>query len=168
MGRDKALLPLGGATLAGQVASRVMAAIGNVLLIGWPERYRELGYPVIADQVEGCGPIGGVYTALSVTPADWNLIVACDMPALTVPFLDQLLRRAATSPADCIVPRTPSGLDPLCAVYHRRCLPALSSAIQGKLFKMQDLLSVIRIEAWTVSDPAPLANVNTPQEWKAR
>ena len=68
MGRDKALLPFDGSTLAGASPDRVSRAAGNVTLIGPPERYGALGYPVIAaDRVPNCGPLGGLYTALGMT-----------------------------------------------------------------------------------------------------
>jgi len=167
MGRDKALLPLDGSTLVERVASRVLVAAGNVTLIGSPDRYGGLGYPVVADHVEECGPLGGVFTALTVTRADWNLIVACDMPGLTVEFCTSLIA-ARTADADCVVPRTATGLDPLCALYHRRCRVAADAAIRRNLFKMQTFVSNLRTIAWPVSDPSPLQNVNTPEEWSVR
>jgi molybdopterin-guanine dinucleotide biosynthesis protein A len=168
MGRDKALLPLNGSTLIEQVASRVLLAAGTVTLIGSPDRYRSLGYPVRADLAEDCGPLGGVYTALSVTQADWNLIVACDMPGVTADFLENLLDAAAAAKADCLVPETAAGLAPLCAVYHRRCAAAAAAAISRKELKMHDLIATLQTVRWAVPDPAPLANVNTPEEWARR
>jgi molybdopterin-guanine dinucleotide biosynthesis protein A len=168
MGRDKALLRLGDSTLVELVAARVRAAAGNVTLIGPSERYGGLGYPVVGDLVEACGPLGGVYTALSITSADWNLVVACDMPSLTVEFLEDLLAAAEVVGPDCLVPQTSSGLEPLCAVYHRRCLAAAKAAILHKVFKMHDFISGLRCETRPLSDPSPLENINTPEEWSAR
>jgi molybdopterin-guanine dinucleotide biosynthesis protein A len=168
MGRDKALLPLGDRTLLEQAAVRVRAAAGDVTLIGPPERYAGLGYPVVPDSVEKCGPIGGLYTALSITSAEWNLIVACDMPGLTVEFLRDLLGAAEEAGADCLVPETSSGLEPLCAVYHRRCLAAAEQTILRKIFKLHDFVSSLRFKTLVLSDPSPVENVNTPEEWGAR
>ena len=168
MGRDKALLPLNGSTLIEQVASRVRLATGTVTLVGPPDRYALLGFPVIPDRVPGCGPLGGVYTALSATEADWNLIVACDMPEVTLDFLKDLLQAAEGTQADCLVPETSAGLDPLCAVYHRRCAALAGSALDRKVLKMHDFVSSLHALAWPVSDPAPLVNVNTPEEWGKR
>ncbi len=169
MGRDKALLPLNGSTLIDQVASRVRLAAGTVTLVGSPERYGTLGYPVVPDCVEGCGPLGGVYTALSTTTAEWNLIVACDMPDVTAGFLGDLLRAAEhIGAADCLVPETAAGLDPLCAVYHRRCRIAAEFCITRKVLKMHDFVSSLHAVTWPVSDPKPLVNVNTPEEWSRR
>ncbi len=168
MGRDKALLPIGGSTMVEHIASKVLAATGNVTLIGPPERYQSLGYPVISDRLEGCGPLGGVFTALGATRTDWNLIVACDMPDLTVQFLEDLMAVPRGSEAEVVVPQTAAGLDPLCALYHRRCKAAAEAAIRRKLFKMQTFVSSLEAVVWPVSDPSPLANINTTDEWRAR
>jgi len=159
MGRDKASLPLNDSTMAEQIASRVGEVIGHPpILIGTAAR---------RDLIPGCGPLGGVFTALSTTRHDWNLIVACDMPDLTVEFLRHLIARRADG-FDCVVPRTQAGFEPLCALYHRRCRDAAEHAIQGKLFKMQAFVSSLRTLAVPVEDPLPLRNVNTPEQWRAR
>jgi len=168
MGQDKALLPLGPRTMVEQIASAVRAAAGNVTILGPVERYAHLGFPVVPDKIENCGPIAGLCTALSITNADWNVFVACDMPDVTAAFLTQLLEAAYVADADCLVPESAGKLDPLCAVYHRRVAPAAESAIHRKLFKMQDFISTLRTSRWRVPDPRPLSNVNTPSEWTAR
>jgi molybdopterin-guanine dinucleotide biosynthesis protein A len=168
MGRDKALLPLGTGTMVGQIATAVQSAAGNVTIIGPVERYVHLGFPVVADKIENCGPLGGLFTALSITRADWNVLVACDMPQVTAAFLNQLIEAAKASDSDCLVPETDGKLNPLCAVYHRRVAPAAKSAIHHKLFKMQDFISTLRTSRWPVPDPRPLENVNTPAEWTAK
>ncbi len=168
MGWDKALLPVDGCTLIEQIASHVRSVAHTVTLIGHADRYGLLGYPVMADGVEGCGPLGGLYTALSVTPAEWNLMVACDMPGVTADLFADLFRAAEATDADCVIPKTCAGLDPLCAVYHRRCLSAVSASITRKILKMHDFVATIRAETWLVSDPGRLFNANTPEEWANR
>jgi molybdenum cofactor guanylyltransferase len=168
MGRDKALLPLGTRTMVEEIAARVRGAAGKVTLIGAPEKYGHLGFPVVADQVQNCGPLGGLYTALRLTDADWNVLVACDMPHVTEAFLKQLIEAAEETDADCLVPEMNGKIDPLCAVYHRRLVTAAESAINRKLFKMQDFVSTLRAFYWPLTDPAPLVNVNTPAEWSAQ
>lgn len=168
MGRDKAVLTLGNTTMIEQIASAVRTAAGNVTIIGPVERYAHLGLSVVPDKIENCGPLGGLYTALGLTGADWNLIVACDMPHVTAAFLKQLIEAAEAADADCLVPENGGKLDPLCAVYHARLLRAAESAIHHKLFKMHDFISTLRTSRWSVPDPRPLQNINTPSEWSAR
>jgi len=165
MGRDKALLPYRGTALLEHVARTVLAAAGSVTVIGDPQRYGRFGLPVVADRIPGCGPLGGISTALSITSTDWNLIVACDMPAISEAALRALIHRAAGSTRNCVAAAGPDGQpEPLCAVYHRRYLPVLECALREKRFKMRDLLLELAAEPWAV-DAAALANVNTPAEW---
>ena len=174
MGRDKALLPIECALLVERTAEKVRAAAGSVTLIGAPGRYAHLGLPVLPDLAEEggpgapCGPICGLHTALKITPADWNLVVACDIPGLTAPFLSDLLAAAKQLGCACLAPQTDSGLHPLCAVYHRRAADAVEFSIQHKRFKMHDLLKSLGAVSWPVAHPSLLENVNTPLEWGAR
>jgi molybdopterin-guanine dinucleotide biosynthesis protein A len=176
MGRDKALIEFEGSALAVRIAECVRKVAGSVTLIGPPERYRNLGYNVIADRASGYGPMGGVYTALVSTHSEWNLIVACDMPFITTDLLEALFADAESGPstADCIVPETvtepgrPGGIDPLCAVYQRRCASPARRAIDRNILKMHDFVSTLRCRRHPVADPTPLANFNLPTDWSAR
>jgi len=168
MGRDKALLPIDGSVLVERTAEVVRAAAGSVTLIGAPGRYAHLGLPVLPDLVPDGGPLCGLHTALKITRADWNLVVACDMPGLTVAFLGDLLAAAQQLGGACLAPQTDSGLHPLCAVYHRRSADAVEFAIQHKSFKMHDLLKSLGAVSWPVADASLLENVNTPLEWGTR
>jgi molybdenum cofactor guanylyltransferase len=165
MGRDKALLEWHGTPLAEHVAQAVFHAAGSVVLIGDPSRYGGLGYEVRADERPGLGPAGGVATALRLGRAEWNLMVACDMPKISQEALRLLLERTETSQANCIVP-VGSNCDPepLCAVYHSRCLPLLDRAIREKRLRMKDLVMELGADLVTGLDPDGLANFNTPED----
>lgn len=164
MGRDKALLPWAGATLAEHVAGTVARVVPGVALIGSPELYGRLGYEVHADLFPNCGPIGGIATALKVSPAEWNLIVACDMPQISEAQLEMLLAAAERSDGDCVVPVSDSGPEPVCAVYHQRCLPALEDAIAARRFRMRDVVNELRADRIAVADSDFARNVNTPED----
>jgi len=164
MGRNKALLPWKGSTLIQSVAREVFQAAGSVTLVGPPEVYGNLGFPVLPDRIPGCGPLGGLHAALSAGFAEWNLVVACDMPAITHMMLADLLAAAEASGAEALVPASGVGWQPLCAVYHARLLPLVESAIQAKRLKMHDFVSSIQARFWPAPDPSLFRNVNTPEQ----
>jgi molybdopterin-guanine dinucleotide biosynthesis protein A len=107
------------------------------------------------------------------------------MPLVTVELFEELFRNvfddaeSGPSTVDCVVPELvahgpsegskPGGLrlDPLCAVYHRRCATAARRAIDRKILKMHDFVSTLRLRRHPVTDPALLSNVNTPPEWSS-
>ncbi len=165
MGRDKALLEWDGATLVGCIASRVREAAGSVTLAGHPERYSALGLPAIADRRQDAGPLAGIEAALAATVADWNLIVACDMPGVTAAFLEALLDAAEHSDADCLVPVAPDGRpQPLCAVYHRRCLEPFAEALDRGVRSVAGALKLVRAALRTFDNDTWAANVNDPED----
>jgi molybdenum cofactor guanylyltransferase len=168
MGTDKALLPWRGRPLVVHMAETVRAVAQPVHIIGAPDRYAGFGYPVVADEVAGEGPLGGILTALGLGLAPWNLVVACDMPALETATLRELLEHAAAHPADCCLPYTaPDRAEPLCAVYHVRALPALRRAFDAGVRKCTEAFEGLRIAAWTAPDPRVFANLNTEAEWQS-
>jgi molybdopterin-guanine dinucleotide biosynthesis protein A len=166
MGRDKALLEIEGARLVCRVAERVAAAAGSATLVGDPAKYGGLGYPVCPDIFTGCGPLAGVHAALAASAADWNLVVACDMPEVEAAFLTELLEQGERSGVDCILPAGASGRpEPLCGVYHRRALPAIRQALESGTRKVLDGLAGLRVEVVPVSGQGPFRNINTPGDW---
>jgi molybdopterin-guanine dinucleotide biosynthesis protein A len=168
MGRDKAMLPFRGATLAEHAAAAVAGVAGAATFVGDPGRYGGQGYPAIPDAFPGEGPLGGIVTALRHTTADWNLIVACDMPGLTVGFLAGVVAAAEASGALVLLPVSPDGHpEPLCAVWSRQCLPALEQAMAAGVRGVTAALRDLPVCRWIVPQIAHFENVNTPEDWAA-
>ena len=166
MGRDKALLPFAGGTLAAHVAAIVAEAAGSAVIIGDPEKYGGWGYTALRDREPGLGPLGGIERALSCTTADWNLVLACDMPDVSAAFLRGLLEAAERLNGDALLPAGPSGRpEPLCAVYHRRCHAILRAALDSGARKITYALDGLRVRAWNVDNAECFRNLNTPDEW---
>ena len=168
MGRDKASLPFRGGVLVQHVADVVKQAAGSALLVGSPSKLGAVGYPIVPDIYPGEGPLGGILTVLQHSRADWSLVVACDMPALTADFLGGLLRTAEATEAEALIPRGPSGrLEPLCAVYHQRSRGPLYQAFAEGTRKVTAAFTGLRIAEIRVDEIMPLQNVNTPEDWAA-
>ena len=166
MGRDKALLEIDGSALAVRTAAEVARAAGSATLIGDPEKYGFLGYPVIRDYFTGCGPLAGIHAALAASRADWNLVVACDMPDVTAGFLVYLLESAERLDCDCMLPAGPAGLaEPLCAVYSGRSRETIQRALESGVRKVLDGLAGLRIHVLPVSGASPFRNLNTAEDW---
>ena len=166
MGRDKALLPFRGGVLVEHAAAVVAAAAGSVTLVGDPQKYGHLGYPVLPDRFPGAGPLGGIESALSYTGADWNLVTACDMPAIRADYLRGLLDAAERLGADALLSAGPYGrLEPLLAVYHRSCAAVLSGALAVGVRRVTAALAGLDVHTRHVIDAACLLNLNTPEDW---
>lgn len=169
MGQDKALIEVAGRPLALRVADSIAAACGRVTLVGDPARYAALGLPVIPDLHPDLGPMSGIEAALVATEADWNLIVACDMPALDAGSLQELFRAAEASESDIAVPAHSAGLtEPLCAVYHRRVAGSVREALEAGNRKVIEFQASFqkgsRVIYVRVQKSEQFANLNTPDD----
>lgn len=161
MGRDKALIEYRGRPLAVIAAEAIAAVCATVSLVGDPERYAHLGWPVLPDNFPGQGPLSGIEAALAATNAEWNLVVACDMPALDSAVLEGLFALGA----ECAVPQSAGGqAEPLCAVYRKSCHADILEAMSRGVRKVTDAIPRAKIRYLQVADTRPFANLNTPEE----
>jgi molybdopterin-guanine dinucleotide biosynthesis protein A len=166
MGRDKALIDINGRPLALRVAEEAGRFCDSVSLVGDPALYGMLGLRVVPDTFPGQGPLAGIEAALGASGVDWNLIVACDMPALGSAAIERLFELNA----DCALPQYEDGrVEPLCAVYHRRCHAPVRAALESGVRKVTDALRRLEADGFAVrylpvSSAEPFANLNTPRE----
>lgn len=163
MGRDKALLPFGGVPLVVHVAQIVAGATGSATLVGPREQYGALGWPLVEDEMSGDGPLGGLIAALAASTAERSLVVACDMPWLQVDSLQTLIHYV--SDADVVIARGERGIEPLCAVYHQRCLPVLRTALREGERAVRQVLKRLKVAEWSVPNSRLVTNTNTAAEW---
>jgi len=173
MGSPKGLLEIDGQPLVSRAYCLLAPLCSTVTVVGTPERFRHLGLVVIADERPDIGPLGGILTALSSSTADWNLVVACDLPYLTADWLRYLIRRAASSAARIVLPESTAGAEPLCALYHRVAAHAIRASIDRGVLKVTSALEGLPIERVTPSeirafDPRGVLfqNLNTPEEFE--
>ena len=173
MGSPKALLEIAGIPLVARAVSLLESVCSPVTVVGSPESYSHLSLAAVADELPQIGPLGGILTALARTAADWNLVVACDLPYLTAEWLRYLLERAAHSRARVVLPHSPSGAEPLCAVYHRDAAATIRAAIGEGRLKVTRALEGLPIESVSPAEILPFdprgilfQNLNTPGDYE--
>ncbi|HEU4390442.1 MAG TPA: molybdenum cofactor guanylyltransferase [Blastocatellia bacterium] len=130
MGSDKSWLDLGGQTLIERVIAALAPAVETIAIIANSERYRSLGYPVYSDENTGIGPLEAIRVALTNSKTEYAIVVGCDLPFVTADLFSTLLELGRGF--DAVVPESSAGqLEPLCAAYSVRALPAVDEIIRG-------------------------------------
>ena len=169
-GRDKCALIVDGRSILERQIAELSQLTGDILLVGGRTSHEHVR--TVPDLAPGCGPLGGLYTALREARGDATVVVACDMPYLCAPLLMHL--SALTREADAVVPQTERGYHPLCAAYTRACVEPIARRLADGRLKVIDLFSDVRLrvvmpeELGEFGDPDRLlANVNTPSEYTA-
>jgi molybdopterin-guanine dinucleotide biosynthesis protein A len=170
MGRDKALLPWGGATLLDHALDRLRRICGRVFILAGPDRrYEDHGAPVLLDSARGAGPLAGLVAGLAQLGDEPGLFLAVDLPEVPVALLAHLVARAAA--ADAVVPLSTGGPEPLCAAYGKACLAPARRRLAAGEFKMTSFWPDVRVaqvspDEWGRFGPPEtlFRNLNTPND----
>jgi molybdenum cofactor guanylyltransferase len=181
-GADKSQLVVGGRTILARQLAVLRRLTPTVFLVGGVSELvagqageldaAPLETPLarVPDLAPDLGPLGGIGAALAHAPLPCTIIVACDMPFLTLAFLEHLVERIGG--VDVAVPRTEDGYHPLCAAYHRSVLPEVTARLARRALAVRDLFRAVRVAeigpatiARFDPDGLLLSNVNTPQDY---
>jgi molybdenum cofactor guanylyltransferase len=180
MGADKAMVDVAGVTLLERTLAPLRALAEDIMIVGARPDYARFGVRLVDDDFPGLGPLGGLATALRVARHEHTLVVACDMPLLSV----ALLRAMAAEPRDydVLVPllagaRRARAHDetvqpqPLHAIYARRCLSAILPRLEAGQLRVVDVLDDLAVRwldtTWLQRfDPRlrSALNANTPAQ----
>jgi molybdopterin-guanine dinucleotide biosynthesis protein A len=172
MGSDKASLPWGDSDLLHTVLQQLAPVCDTIVVV--TNRPRDIQMPgvlAVADHYQQCGPLAGIQAGLQASGADYNFIVACDMPFLSSTAITYIGQAAIGYEA--AVPFVDGYFHPLHAVYHRNCLPYIDRLLAEGNYRIIELykhIRLVQISKYELvrfdEDLAMLNNVNTPAEYQ--
>ncbi len=182
MGRDKAPLEVGGRTMLSAAIAALSELTDRVVLAcGEKERYVDTGRELVLDRHVDTGPLAGLEAGLTriaeTEGGAWVAVLACDMPQACVELLAAIYEEARAQGADACLLRSEFGLEPLYAIYHTRCLPAVRRALRAGRHRMTSFhrgfgeLAILAVSQQELPDElvdmdCP-RNVNTPRDLAA-
>lgn len=184
MGQAKALLPTpAGVPLLVHILWRLapLAPARTIIVANDPAIAGMNGLPTdarcVVDAYPDTGTLGGIATGLGAAPG-WAAVVACDLPFVQARVFEHLCAIAAVQKDggdawDAVVPIVDGYAEPLHALYHRRCLPAIVQRLAAGERRVISFMPDVRTHF--IDEPALRAidpqldsfwNVNTPEEWE--
>jgi len=174
MGTDKAFVALGGRTLLARMLDLAREVTPNVAIVGERARFAPFA-PVVEDIFPNCGPLGGIHAALRSSSTDLNLILAVDVPFVSLALVQFLTSRAASCPSALVtLARANGGLQPLCAIYCRAFADAADEELRAGRYKIDALFEmattqIIGEEEMETAGFSPriFRNLNTPEDLAA-
>jgi molybdopterin-guanine dinucleotide biosynthesis protein A len=121
MGTDKAFLEIEGKRLIDRITLMFRDIFREVILVtNTPLDYLDQDCIITSDIFKNKGALGGIYTGLFYASHDHVFVSACDMPFLNRSFIEHMI--GCADRYDIVVPEPPDGLQPLHAIYSKKCL----------------------------------------------
>ncbi len=99
---------------------------------------------IVRDSVERCGPLGGLYSTLSVGKSHAYAVLAVDMPFMDFNLYYDWLYRVEGDGWSVIVPTGESGrYEPMAGIYKPSIAPLLQTALAGEDISLHHALDII-------------------------
>jgi molybdenum cofactor guanylyltransferase len=167
-GSDKVFSQFKGKPLIAHVVDTIQPLFHEIILIGHKRKGLE-NFRVAEDIRPGCGPLGGIYTALMSTDAEHCFVCATDMPNLNAGLISYMISQADDH--DIIMPMWSKGREPLHAIYRRSLISSIATLLDHNILRIFSLIEkadTLFIPEETIrlyGDPAVLfSNINTQHD----
>lgn len=167
-GVDKGLQCLNGRPLVDWIVSRLRPQV-DVLLINAnrnAERYRQFGYPVVADAIpDFAGPLAGLHAALSAVDTPLVATAPCDSPFLPVDLVSRLFSALTDADAEIAVAQTGDQPHPVFCLCQRGVLPHLTDYLFSGQRRFERWYATLNAVMVPFDDqPEAFENINSAEE----
>lgn len=171
-GSPKALAPLDGLAVIDRIVAHLEPVFSEILIVTkTPELFCPQKAVVVRDALPHQSPLVGLYSGLRASSSEKNFVYACDMPFPDAVLIRRICRWAGKT--DAVIPRVNGRLQPLCAVYTKRCLGAIRSLLRNGERSLTALIPAVRARIVAMSDgegPDALQrnffDIDTPSDWR--
>jgi molybdopterin-guanine dinucleotide biosynthesis protein A len=170
-GQNKAFIRVGGKRILDRLYAIFSDLFSEIILVtNDPLQFMEWDLTIVTDLFPVRSSLTGIHAGLFYMRNPYAFFSACDTPFLKKALVETLLENLNEN-KDIIMPETAAGMEPLCAIYSKRCLNAAEHHIKENKFKIQRALRNHRLKkipetALRAADPelTSFFNINTPQD----
>ena len=138
MGKDKGLIAINKKPMIQHVIDAITPFVSSIIIISNNSAYKRFGFKVYSDLLKNKGPVGGIYTALSISNTEKNLIVSCDTPFISSDLLTILKNKRNN--CDIIIPKYNNKIHPLIGIYSKKNTDYFKQSIINNQLKLIELI----------------------------
>ena len=170
-GQEKAFVRVGGKYILDRIYDVFRELFDEIILVtNTPQSYLKWDLVMVPDLFPLRSSLTGIHAGLYFSKNPFAFFSACDTPFLKKELIETVLEKMEDD-IDIVMPETSAGLEPLCAVYSKRCLQSAGHHLEQNKCKIQRALRKHRTrfvseKVLREKDPELLSffNVNTPED----
>ena len=143
----KALIKLGNNTIIENAVALFNHLFTETIIVTNKfEDYLHLGVTLTKDIIPEKGPLGGIYSGLTLSSNYYNFIVACDMPFIDFSIIQYLQQYTKGNAYDIILPEYNGFIEPLFGIYSRKCIQPIVLNLEQDQLKIRDFFTKVKIK----------------------
>jgi molybdenum cofactor guanylyltransferase len=170
-GKDKALIRVGNRRIFDYILNIFNDLFDEIILVtNTPASYLKWDVHIVTDLFPIRSSLTGIHAGLFYASHPHAFFTACDTPFLKKELIETILKKIDSS-ADAFIPEISAGLEPLCAVYAKKCLPRIELHLAQDKLKIQRVFKkgrVKKIPEKTLRkydpDLVSFFNINSPED----
>lgn len=168
MGTTKSLLLLNGHPFISYAIQALEPLTEHIYIVSDDHLYNDFPCRSINDLVKDAGPLGGLYSGLQNSSANYNLVLSCDVPFIKTELLSLLVEEIEEH-VDVIQFSAEDQTHPLIALYTKNCIPSFKNLLDSGERRLRVALASVRVKTIPLEPEfAPLLrNINTRKEYEA-
>lgn len=140
------MIPVGGKRILDRIYEVFSQVFDEIFLVSnHPVRYLEWNLNIVTDLFPLRSSLTGIHTGLFYATTSYAFVTACDSPFLKKELIEAIVDRIEPG-YDAIIPELSVGLEPLCAVYARKCLNRIEDHLAREKLKIQMVFKKNRIK----------------------
>ncbi|ATW23636.1 molybdenum cofactor guanylyltransferase [Candidatus Formimonas warabiya] len=173
MGMDKTLITINNEPIIHRIVGELKSVLDELIIVSNEvNKFGLAGTREIMGAFPEKGPLGGIHAGLTAAAHEYSFVVAGDMPWCDKNLAQLLLDYAPGY--DVAVPRIGKYLEPLFAVYSKRCLPYVEFILKHDTPKITAFYDKVKVNyvgeaiIRSVADPDKVFfNINTPDDYSS-
>ncbi|MCJ7774139.1 MAG: molybdenum cofactor guanylyltransferase [Desulfobacterales bacterium] len=170
-GKDKSFIRLGNQYILDSIYSIFKCLFDEIIIVtNNPMHYIHLDATIVTDIFPTRSSLTGLHAGLYYSSNMYSFFVACDTPFLKKELVEAIINQIEPQ-VDAIVPETSKGIEPLFAIYSKKCLKPIEQQLNQKQLKVRAFLKKVKTKFFPENkirkidpDLSSFFNINTPDD----
>lgn len=164
MGQDKGLMLLNNKPMITHLLDTVKNITNNIIIVSNNKEYKPFGFEVYEDLIKDAGPLAGIYTGLTYSTFENNIVLSCDVPFVSENLLKFLIQNSSLF--DVTIPKNNEKTHQVIGVYNKSCIPVFKNELEQHQRKIKLALSKVKLNIIDANrfSTKEFLNINTPNE----
>ncbi|NPA67337.1 MAG: molybdenum cofactor guanylyltransferase [Chlorobi bacterium] len=170
MGKDKALLKINGKTFIEILCETLTPFCTEIIISSDKERTKAKNCRSVPDKIKNTGPAGGLYSSLSKSGNEKNIVVSVDTPFVSADLINFMTASDKKHLYALIVSEN-SRMHPTTGIYSKKAVRIFENEIINKNYKLMNIIekmpnAKIEISGQVFYNSKILKNINTKEDYK--